>query len=266
VPHFKDLSQKCKFYEKNFGLGSYLMPKVPALVRIDGRAFHSFCRGLRRPFDERLSQLIIDTTAYLVQECSCTWGFCQSDEISLCWYTDNDDSQIFFDGKTQKIVSQTASLATEFFNRNLSGRIPEKADKIALFDSRAWSVPTLEDAVGYAVWRQNDATKNSVSMLARSHFTDKELYGKRGEEMIGMLLKKNIDWNLCPNFFKYGTFIRRLKKQITLSPEEINNHNSRKNSPERSEGLTFERTVVECAQIEKLTQVENKTNFLFPNN
>jgi tRNA(His) guanylyltransferase len=218
VPKFKTLDERCKFFEKNFGNMPYLMPQAPMLCRIDGRAFHTFCRGLKKPFDERLSLLMVDTLKHLMKETGALWGYTQSDEISLCWHSSNEDTQLFFDGRRQKIESMTASLTTQFFNAQIAPRgLPEKA---AHFDSRAWSVPTKAEAAAYAVWRERDCTKNSVSMAARTVFSHKEIHKVNREQMIEWMCAKGIEWCDYPDFFKYGTFLRSTWTKTPLTPKE----------------------------------------------
>ena len=108
------LGDRMKMYER-MGSPERFMPLLPVMVRIDGRAFHSFVQGLNRPYDERLSQMMIDTTKYLVQETNAVMGYCQSDEISLCYESTDPNVQIFFDGRSAKIVSQHAEMTSVFF-------------------------------------------------------------------------------------------------------------------------------------------------------
>jgi tRNA(His) guanylyltransferase len=265
MPKWSDSDSRCKWFEKNFGNIPYLFPRCPGLVRIDGRAFHSFCRNLRRPFDKRLSQLMIDTTKYLVQECGCAWGYQQSDELSLCWLSEAEDSQIFFDGRRQKIESMTAAMATSFFSREIyRGRIEEKKEATPLFDSRAWSVPDKEEAIFYLNWRMVDCVKNSISMAASTYFSPKELVGQNSARRQEMLFKeRSINWNDYPMYFKEGTLIRRVFKNIPFSAEEIEKlperHEARKNP-----GLTYTRSVLEYVNEEKrFGSVVNKIGVLF---
>jgi len=261
MPKFDTWDEQCKFYEKNF-CANYLMPTVPALCRVDGRSFHNFTKGLKRPFDPGLSALMVETGRFLVEETHCQWAFVQSDEISLCWYSNDPLQMIFFDGKTQKIVSQTASLATYFFNKNIERYIPEKKGVPALFDSRCWNVPSLEEALVYAKWRQKDATKNAVSMAAQSKFSHKDLDGVNTKSKQEMLYSVGINFNDYPVPFKRGTFIRRIKRNTPFTTEEIDSlppkHQARTNPD-----LVVERTVVECVDVPQLTKMQNPTGFLF---
>jgi len=145
------------------------MPVLPICVRLDGKSFHSFCKGLKRPFDKRLSELMVDTTKFLVEESNALVGYTQSDEITLIIYSEDYKSQVYFDGRIQKIVSVLSSAATAFFNSKLSEYLPEKANLLPKFDCRAWQVPNKVEAVNVLVWREQDAIKNSISMAAQQH-------------------------------------------------------------------------------------------------
>ena len=194
--------------------------QLPLLARLDGRAFHSFCRGLQRPFDARLSDLMLDTTKFLVDEVQATVGYTQSDEISLCWVLEDDRQSFLFNGKFQKLTSVLAALATGFFNKQLSSRIPEKAHQLPVFDCRVWSVPNLLEAYHTFLWRQQDATKNAISMAAHTYFPHKSLQGVPGSQMQERLFtEKGINFNDYPAFFKRGTFVKRqqILKELTAA-------------------------------------------------
>lgn len=178
-----------------------LMRKTPVIIRIDGKAFHTYTRGLVKPFDKDLSDAMARTTLLLCKNIQgACFGYTQSDEISIllqdwksidtdCWYGNN----------LQKIVSVSASLATAIFNRNFTGR-----DSYALFDSRAYNIP-YHEVVNYFIWRANDCTRNSLSSLAQSKFSHKQLQGKNGSEMQEMLwVAHNINWNNTETRYKRG--------------------------------------------------------------
>jgi len=236
------------------------MPTLPIVCRVDGKAFHSFTKGLDRPFDKGLSDLMLETTKFLVQETAANFGYIQSDEISLVWYNKDPDHQLFFDGKTQKIVSITASMATYFFNKNLEKYLPSKKDKIALFDSRCWNVPNPDEVVIYTLWRQKDATKNAITMAASTVFSHAELQGVHGGNKQEMLYSKGVNFNDYPTQFKRGSFVRKTKVNIAFSASEIEKlplqHEARKNP-----NLLVERSILETSHY-RLTKISNKIDFL----
>jgi tRNA(His) 5'-end guanylyltransferase len=191
----------------------------PIIARLDGKSFHTFCKGLKRPFDERLSQLMVIVMKELVDRYQAVVGYTQSDEITLMWYTAADSQQDYpFDGRIQKLESLLAAFATAVFNKHLAEFLPEKADLLPIFDCRAFVVPNKQEAYHAFLWRQQDATKNAISMAAQSMFTHKSLQGLHGPEMQEKMWKeKGVNFNDYPPFFKRGTFARRAKvrRQMT---------------------------------------------------
>jgi tRNA(His) 5'-end guanylyltransferase len=214
------LGDRMKTYEERNR--SFLQNRTPVIVRIDGRAFHEFTKGLEKPFDENLNNAMAETTKYLLDNITgCVFGYTQSDEISLLLVDyQNISSKSWFDNNQQKIVSLTASMATAFFNSVF--KHPKKK-QLANFDSRAFNIPK-EEVINYFIWRQQDCTKNSVNMLAQAHFTPKELQGKNGLEKQDMLmLLKNVNWNDIPTRFKRGTAVYKAETVVKhVSREEIN--------------------------------------------
>ncbi|MFW6122346.1 MAG: tRNA(His) guanylyltransferase Thg1 family protein, partial [Petrotogales bacterium] len=159
-----------------------LLRRTPVIIRLDGKAFHTFTKGMKRPFDENLIQCMTTTTRNLVENIEgCEFGYTQSDEISLL-LTDYKkfETQAWFDYKVQKIVSVAASMCTAYFNRIFFKNYG--FGKPAFFDARVFSIPK-EEVVNYFIWRQQDATRNSIQMVGQSVFSHKELHGKSCDEI-----------------------------------------------------------------------------------
>lgn len=193
----------------------------PIVLRFDGNAFHTFCKGLKKPYDERLSKCMIETMNDLMGFFHGKLGYTQSDEISVFLYTDSEKAEYPFNGKVQKLQSLGAARATATFNRLIRENIPEKANTTPIFDCRAFSPPTLDNVYETFYWRQQDAIKNAVSMAAHAKFSHKGLQGKHSGEMIQLLMTNGIDFNEYPEFFRSGTFAKRLSKEVTLSDEQL---------------------------------------------
>jgi tRNA(His) 5'-end guanylyltransferase len=184
-----------------------LMRRTPVIIRLDGKAFHTFTRGLEKPFDDKLGQAMASTMLQLASQIQgCVFGYTQSDEIQLLlkdWDTFTTDA--WFDYKVQKMVSVASSIATAHFNRVFQH--PTKDNAIALFDARAFNVP-MEEVVNCFLWRQQDATRNSINSLGQAHFSHKSLQGKNTSQVQDMLmLEKGINWNDIPTRFKRGTCV-----------------------------------------------------------
>ena len=256
------LGDRMKQYEAAEA-GRRLMPLLPAFARLDGRAFHSFVRGLERPFDKRLSDLMLDTATFLVRETNAVVGYTQSDEISLAWAPEGYDSQIFFVGRVQKMTSTLTGLCAMYFNRRLSAFLPtEYADRLPVFDARVWNVPTLEEAANTFLWRELDATKNSISMAARAYYEHSEIHDKSGSEMQELLWKKGVNWNDYPAFFKRGTYIRRRKVQRLFTATE-REALPEKHAARSNPALVVERTECSPLALPPLATIENRAGVLF---
>lgn len=213
--NFDELSARCKAFEKRF-TSDTLMPGIPIIARLDGRAFHTFTRGLTKPFDFNLIEAMCETTAALVSEFNAALGYTQSDEITLVWFSEND-SELPFAGKLFKINSLLASTCSVRFFKEVMNYLPHKAEKTPVFDCRTWQVPTVDEAALVLYWRERDATRNSVNMLAQSLFSHRELQNKSIPAVHDMLHDKGVNWNDLPARAKRGTYFNRI-----LVEEELN--------------------------------------------
>ncbi|MCH5584809.1 tRNA(His) guanylyltransferase Thg1 family protein [Shimazuella sp. AN120528] len=206
-----EFGNRMKTYE--FAFRSYLPKRLPVLLRIDGCHFHSYTKKLEKPFDERLVQTFWKTGKFLASEImGCKLVYHQSDEISLL-LTNNDKltTEAWFDNNLQKITSVAASLTTAKFNDEIKKILADQ--NLATFDCRAWILPP-EEVVNYFLWRQQDAIKNSVSMVAQSHFSAKQLHGLSGKQMQEKLMvEKEINWNDLPIWQKRGVCITKQSYQ-----------------------------------------------------
>lgn len=111
---YETLGDWCKWLEKNFS-PEQMIPTLPVIIRFDGNNFHNWTKGLNRPFDAGLTNLMIETTKFLVQETNAVVGYTQSDEITLILYSDDRKSLIYNDGKKQKILSKLTGKCVSFF-------------------------------------------------------------------------------------------------------------------------------------------------------
>jgi len=234
-----------------------MMPMIPVLARVDGRAFSQFTKDLDRPYDDRMVDLMIEVTKYLVEETNARCGYTQSDEISLVWLSEHPDSEMFFGGKMSKMVSVVGSLATLAFNRLLPHRIPTHEHKMPVFDNRFWEVPVEYEAANYFIWREQDATRNSVSMAARCCYSHQELHGKSCSEMQEMLFQKGANWNNYPRHFKRGTYVRRRTLERTLTNQELADLPPKHHAHENPD-LVVKRSIVVVEDFEPLTRMVNR--------
>lgn len=253
-----NFGDRMKMYE-NQTCGIKMLPRIPVIARLDGKGFSKFTKGLKRPYDERLSKLMVETTKYLVKETNANCGYTQSDEITLVWYSDSFESKIYFDGRLFKMISDLASMCSVYFNRNLTNYLPEKSDKMPRFDCRVFNVPNVEEATNTFLWREQDATKNSISMAAQSVYSHNQLNGKNGSDKQEMLFQKGINWNDYPNFFKRGTYVQRKRVMTKFSSEELEKL-PLKHQAIINPNLEIERWIVDEVKLPPLSRIKNRVN------
>ncbi len=190
----------------------YLPRRSYTLLRIDGKSFHNYTHGCERPFDLALMEDMDAAALALCETCdNARLAFTQSDEISVL-LTDfgSQHSEAWFDGNLQKITSVAASVATAHFNAARARRgIP--GDNPAYFDCRVWTMPTQAEVTNYFLWRQNDATRNSISMTARAYFPHERVQDKGPSELQEMLWREHaVNWDDSPIGFKRGRVVERV--------------------------------------------------------
>lgn len=215
------LGDRMKRYENSFRIT--LPRRMPVIIRVDGRAFHTFTRGFKRPFDEIMTQTMRRVAIDLSKEVAgCKMAYVQSDEISLLVTNDDTiDTEPWFGNGLQKLVSITSSIATRSFNHwynVITGEEKLTADDRkkyeqrldgATFDSRAFILPDTEVA-NYFLWRQQDATRNSIEACAQSMFSQKELHGKNCNTLQDMMMTQHgFNWNNLPTHQKRGACTRK---------------------------------------------------------
>lgn len=231
---YGSLDIRMKKYE--YVTRTYLVRRTPVIIRLDGKAFHTFTRGFKKPFDEVLVNAMQKTMKYLCENIQgCVLGYTQSDEITLVLVDYKKlDSAAWFDYNIQKCVSVAASMATLAFNRAFQDEIircdnewscsltpqsveiqeaqkkyienlEKAAQRGAMFDARVFNIPK-EEVCNCVLWRQNDATRNSIEMVGQAHFSQSQLHKKTCNQIQDMLmLEKGINWNNVPTHLKRGS-------------------------------------------------------------
>jgi tRNA(His) 5'-end guanylyltransferase len=212
---------------------TYLVRRMPVIIRLDGKAFHTFTKGFKKPYDDIFHNVMNATMQYLCENIQgCKLGYTQSDEITLL-LTDYDTltTDAWFDNNVQKICSVSASMATMAFNKffgheyeDLNCWISEcqhtfddeeymyavyRKLNSAMFDARCFNIPK-EEVTNCFIWRQQDATRNAIQMLGQCNFSHRELHGKSCNDIQDMLItQKAINFNDMPTEFKRGVCCRR---------------------------------------------------------
>ena len=286
---FDELGTRIKEYEA-LTTSRKFMKGLPVYARIDGRAFHTFCRGLNKPFCHELVETMQEVTKFLIEETHAQLGYVQSDEISLCWL---DVDKAPFDGKLFKLESVLSSLATskfvnyiyeKYFEAYFNLKAMEKQsdphcerygyqfdceswfplyNKVKKlnpsFDCRVFQLPNEIELANTFIWREIDAVRNSVSMLAQANFSHKELQGKDKKAMITMLEEKGIRWNELDSDLKQGAYFRRINIEKYLE-DEIWNRIPDNKKPESRYCI---RSVIEKYTLPIMKNVKNKVGVYF---
>lgn len=235
-----DLASRMKsFYEEVSK--TRLLRRIPTVIRIDGRVFHTFTKGFVQPFDDVLIDSMHETMKYLCENIQgCVLGYTQSDEITLI-LTDYKEltSDAWFNYEVQKVCSIVASMATMTFNKAFAKNVKnfdlktayngdteenkrlsiiynKAVEKGAMFDARFFNIPR-EEVTNLIYWRQLDASRNSVNMVGRAYFSHKELLNKSCSQIQDLLMTKGINWNNYPTYQKRGACC--VKREVVSNKE-----------------------------------------------
>jgi tRNA(His) guanylyltransferase len=206
----ESLGDRMKEYER--ASRQVLPRRLPLILRIDGKAFHTATRDCERPFDAKLIDVMNGAAVHLCEEAQgAVFGYVQSDEISVLLHNyKRIASDAWFDNEVQKLVSIAASMVAAYVST---------AWKRVAFDARAFVLPEKE-VVNYFIWRQQDATRNSIQMAARAIYTHAECKNKSTSEMQEMLHANGINWNDYPIGCKRGRAIVRISRSsASTSPD-----------------------------------------------
>lgn len=209
-----DIGDRFKRYE---AVSDYSLPRrLPLVIRVDGRAFHGL--KLHKPFDVEFHARMGNAAQALCKSIQgAVLAYFQSDEISIIARDDMENTtQPWVDKRLNKLLSLSAAIATAAFNDG-STYGPRQ------FDSRAFVVPDLNEVTNYLIWRQQDATRNSVSMAAQAQFSHKSLHGVDSRGMLDRLREAGKPWEETPTHFKRGTICRPVKvlKETPMSAEPV---------------------------------------------
>lgn len=203
------MSKKSEFGNRMKGYENitrnYLINNLPVIIRIDGKAFHTYTKAYTYPFSEDLRQAMLYASNKVAQQMQgFVLGYHQSDEVSFFIENYSDiKSEMWFNGNIQKIASVSASLFTGYFNEYVFQH--KFTDKVAFFDARVYSVPK-EDVINYFFWRYKDNSRNFIQALASLYYSHKERTNKNSAKLLNMVRDKGVELDDIPHYFRYGTF------------------------------------------------------------
>ena len=248
-----DLANRMKEYEKRNQY--YLQKRTPVAIRVDMRAGHTFTKGFKRPFDKVFMKSMQETAKYMCKNMgNAKFAYVQSDEITIILVDyDTLETDCWFNYRTDKLCSISSSMATMAFNKyfaqevdkwgaetfgyewyeggtnnpevintpewKLAGTYSKVIDNGAMFDARAFNIPK-EEVCNYFIWRQQDATRNSIQSVGQANFSQKELNGKSCNDIQDMLMtQKSINWNDYATTLKRGSCCIKIDDGITKYDE-----------------------------------------------
>lgn len=195
------LGTRMKQYEQ--ATRAVLPRRTYTIIRVDGRAFHSYLRGADKPYDLTfMSDMDAVATALCNEISGAVFAYTQSDEISVL-VTDfaTPGTQPWFGGVMPKMVSISAALATAALNAR-------RPNQLALFDSRVFTIPDPVEVANYFIWRQRDCVRNSITMAAQAQFSHKRLHGVTTNQMQELLFTEcGINWNDYADGCKRGRVV-----------------------------------------------------------
>lgn len=215
-----DLGDRMKLYEKAYDV--YMPSRLPVIVRVDGKGFSKFTKKIKanKPFDEEFSFAMsraMQLTAEKIE--GCVFAYTQSDEMTFVIRNDqSNESTPWFGNRVQKIASVVASFVTAYFNNCMPQGSP-----VAFFDTRVFICPNWQEAINCLVWRQNDATKNSISCACFYEVgnkigrktAQKKMHGLNQKQQQELLFQEtNINWNNYPTKFKRGIGCYKIEKEM----------------------------------------------------
>jgi tRNA(His) guanylyltransferase len=213
-----DFGDRMKEYE--VAAETRLEPATPTYLRLDGRSFSKFTKGLPRPYDSNISWAMQEVTRELVTQFKPKIAFTQSDEISLGWFAGAEN---YFSGRIQKLTTVIASVATAKFMQcciRLGGIYRERAMKmLPSFDARIFQVDEDIELINAFIWREQDCKKNAISMAARAHFSHKTLQGLNRLDMILKMGSIEVNYYDYPSFFRDGIWLERVMREVPITPE-----------------------------------------------
>lgn len=203
------LGDRMKEYEQAYNPS--IVRRIPVVIRCDGKGFSKWTKKLDKPFDEELNNLMSQTMLAVAAKIEgCEFGYTQSDEITFVLFNDqSNESEPWFGNRLQKMASVVSSMVTAHFNS-----LTSKDTSLAYFDARVFGVPNLQEAINCLIWRQNDATKNSVQSACYYEVAKqigkktarKKMHGLNGKQQQELLFTETgINWNNYPTKYKRGT-------------------------------------------------------------
>ena len=257
------LGDYCKKLEIPYTYNMVIQEDEYCIIRVDGRAFHTFTRPYKRkdkPFCEDIVNAMKAAVEALIGEFCPVVVYTQSDETTVVIAP----HKVPFGRKCHKLNSIAASVATAAFNSNLYMAGRHRGDKLATFDARSYGA-SKDDVLKVLIWRQKDAIKNSISNVARTVFSNRELVSKNSDERLAMMKEKGVDWNSYGYGDKYGLTAFRKVREVQLDVEYMKSRNVPEDVIKKifGEGGMCVRSVTEYPELPPFRDIANLDQVIF---
>lgn len=222
----KALGDRMKHYEACYS--TMIPPRTYTVVRVDGRGFSKFTKKMNKPFDDQFSESMNYAAIQMCEKFNPAFAYTQSDEITLVFTDFGENQEAMFKGKVQKICSLTAARATASFNKKMlmmdfqnamDDNPAEFANEVANgeaiydveFDSRVYVIPAIKEVANCLVWRQQDATRNSISMAFDAVVGKSKSFGMGGVQKQEVMFQEGTNWNDYAVKYKRGVVIKKVE-------------------------------------------------------
>lgn len=252
---FESLGNKHKQYEQLNK--QFLIPNLPIVARVDGKSFHTFTKDLQKPYDINFTSCMHSMAKTILDKFNGYISYVQSDECTII--IPGNESEVMFGGNKDKLVSLIAATASVSFFKALETYLPEKKNTLPVFDCRVFQYPNKNLYAENLIWREEDTTRNSLSMLCSSHFSNKMLFKANRERQHEMLHSIGINWSDYASCFKRGTYYAKRKVEDVIS-DEIWNKIPEKNRPESK---VFYRSSIVDLNLPPAKKIKNFVGVIF---
>ena len=252
IEDIEDLRDSQKELEKAYDY--HLIPRMPAIFRLDGRCFSSLTRSIhsKMPFSKSFQECMVNVTKSMIQEFRPDLTFVGSDEISLIF-----DSVLEFDYRLEKYLSLLSSFASvEFYKEVLKHEdLSDIASRTPHFDCRVVQC-SLNDVIDYITVRKAEVVRNAERTLLRHFMSHNKLQGHSNAWGFRELEKTNPEvlhyFEDHPEYL--GSFICYKDTEVNLTQEELNKIPERY----RPNGPVIRKVPVEISEDEVIQYIKEK--------
>lgn len=197
-------------------------PNNYIVIRLDGISFSKYTRNVcqEKPFDSIFNNAMSDAARACQARVNALFTYVQSDEITLVIApTLTPNSAHIYGGRTHKIITDMASLASVYFDRHMfdcSNRAKMMAP--GNFDGRCFITDSLDDVILLLYSRVHSCYRNIISMAATEILSSNARHGVSTRELIAALAAHNTPIEQYSDRIRFGEMLVRSK--IAIPPND----------------------------------------------